>query len=281
MYRKQVRRRRAVLALLIIGSFVLLSITYGQGSDGLQRGVATIFSPLQEVASRGLKPARDLVNWFDQTFDARGRNSQLEAELEKARRQAVADQAAIAENAQFRKLLSLDRNVVPGGYKPVTARVIARSPTVWYSAVTVDVGSGEGAAVNDPVIDGDGLIGRVAAVTGGSAQVTLISDHSSAVSAKVVPQGVQGVVKPVVGNPDELILDFLDSSKQVHRGETVVTAGWRAQGLTSLFPPNLPVGEVASASIGEQVARQQVSVRPFADLRNVEMVQVLTGGWRG
>ncbi len=280
MYRKQVRRRRAVLALLIIGSFVLLSITYGQGSDGLQRGVATIFSPLQEVASRGLKPARDLVNWFDQTFDARGRNSQLESELEKARRQAVADQAAIAENAQFRKLLSLDRNAVPGGYKPVTGSVIARSPTVWYSAVTVDIGSGEGVAVNDPVIDGDGLIGRVAAVTGGSAQVTLISDHSSAVSAKVVPQGVQGVVKSVVGNPDELILDFLDSSKQVHRGETVVTSGWRAQGLTSLFPPNLPLGEVTSASIGEQVARQQVSVRPFADLRNVEMVQVLTGGWR-
>jgi cell shape-determining protein MreC len=60
-----------------------------------------------------------------------------------------------------------------------------------------------------------------------------------------------------------------------------VTAGWRAQGLTSLFPPNLPVGEVTSASIGEQEARQQVSVRPFADLRNLEMLQVLTGGWRG
>ncbi len=281
MYRKQVRRRRAVLALLIIGSFVLLSLTYEQGSDGLQRGVATIFSPLQEVASRGLKPARDLVNWFDQTIDARGRDSRLEAELEKARRQAIADQAAIAENAQFRKLLSLDRNVVPSAYKPVTGRVIARSPTVWYSAVTIDVGSGEGVAVNDPVIDGDGLVGRVAAVTGGSAQVVLISDHSSAVAAKVVPQGVQGLVKPVVGNSDELILDFLDSSMQIHRGETVVTAGWRAQGLTSLFPPNLPIGEVASASIGEQVARQQVSVRPFADLRNVEMVQVLTGGWRG
>ena len=65
MYRKQVRRRRAVLALLIIGSFALLTITYGQGSDGVQRGVSTIFSPLQEVANRGLKPARDLVNWFD------------------------------------------------------------------------------------------------------------------------------------------------------------------------------------------------------------------------
>ena len=281
MYRKQVRRRRAVLALLIIGSFVLLTVTYGQGSNGVQRGISTIFSPLQDIADRALKPARDMVNWFDSTFDARGRNSRLESELATARKQAVAGQAAIAENAQFRKLLSLDRNVIPSGYKPVTARVIARSPTVWYSAVTIDAGSGDGVAVDDPVLDGDGLIGRVAAVTGGSAQVTLISDHSSAVSAKVVPPGVQGVVKPDVGNPDDLILDFINSTKRVHQGEAVVTAGWRAQGLASLFPPNLPVGEVTRASIVEQEASQQVHVRPFADLRNLDLLQVLTGGSRG
>jgi rod shape-determining protein MreC len=50
-----------VLALLVISSFVLLTITYGQESGGLQRGVSTIFSPLQEGADRALKPARDLV----------------------------------------------------------------------------------------------------------------------------------------------------------------------------------------------------------------------------
>ena len=81
MYRKQVRRRRAVLALLVVGSFVLLTITYGQGSNGLQRGVSTIFSPVQGVADRALKPARDLVDWFDKTFDARGENSRLKAQL--------------------------------------------------------------------------------------------------------------------------------------------------------------------------------------------------------
>lgn len=281
MYRKQVRRRRAVLALLIIGSFALLTVTYGQGSDGVQRVVSTIFSPLQEVANRGLKPARDLVNWFDSTFDARGRNSRLEAELEKARGQAVAGQSALAQNAQLRKLVGLDRTVVPSNYKPVTGQVIARSPTVWYSTVTIDVGSGAGVAVDDPVINGDGLVGKVAAVTGGSAQVTLISDHSSAVAAKVVPQGVQGVAKAEVGNPGELTLDFIDSSRHVHQGETVVTAGWRAQGLASLFPPNLPVGEVTQTSIVEQEASQQVHVRPYADLRDLETLQVLTGGSRG
>ncbi|HET7455923.1 MAG TPA: rod shape-determining protein MreC [Solirubrobacterales bacterium] len=282
MYRKQVRRRRAVLALLIVGSFALLSVTYGQGSDGVQRGVATIFSPIQSVADRALKPARDLVNWFDETFDAKGDNARLHEELEVARKQAVGSQAAIAENAQLRKLVKLDRSgAIPSGYTPVTGRVIGRSPTVWFADVTVDVGSGDGVEVEDPVVNGDGLVGRVTAVTGGSARVTLIADHSSAVAAKVVPSGVQGVLKPSVGDPSDLILDFLDSEKPVGKNQSVVTSGWRGQGIESSYPPNLPIGEVSEAPLVEQEAQQQVHVRPFADLRELDLVQVLTGGSRG
>jgi rod shape-determining protein MreC len=282
VYRKQVRRRRAVLALLIVGSFVLLTITYGQGSNGVQRGVSAIFSPVQSVADRALKPARDLVNWFDQTFDARGENSELRGELQEARKQAIGADAALAENAQLRNLLKLDRGgAIPSGYAPVTGRVIARSPSVWFSDVTIGVGSGDGVEIDDPVVNGDGLVGTVAAVTGGSAQVTLIADHSSAVSAKVVPLGVQGVVRPNVGDPGDLIHDFIDSAKHVHKGQAVVTAGWRGQGIESRFPPNLPIGEVVTASIVEQEAQQQVHIRPFADLRDLDLVQVLTGGSRG
>jgi rod shape-determining protein MreC len=283
VYRKQVRRRRAVLTLLIIGSFLLLTITYGHSSGGLQRGVSTIFSPLQTVADRALKPARDLIGWFDKTFDARGENSRLESQLTKARVQAVAGQEALQENAQLRKLVELDRGpaLAASAYKPVTARVIARSPTVWLSTVTIDLGSGDGVRVDDPVVSGDGLVGRIASAQSGSSQVTLLTDHTSAVSAKVVPGGVQGVIRPEVGNPEDLILDFINSSKGVRIGQSVVTAGWRAEGLASLFPPGLPVGEVTQASIVEQEASQQVHVRPYADLANLDLVQVLTGGSRG
>jgi rod shape-determining protein MreC len=282
VYRKQVRRRRAVLALLIVGSFALLTVTYGQGSDGMQRGVSTIFSPIQSVADRALKPARDLVNWFDETFDAKGRNESLHDELEAAREQAVGAQAALAENEQLRKLVGLDKSgAIPGGYTPVTGRVIARSPTVWFADVTIDAGSGDGVEVDDPVVNGDGLVGTVAAVTGGTARVELIADHSSAVSAKIVPSGIQGVMKPSVGNPDDLLLDFLDSEKRVGKGQSVVTAGWRATDLESGYPPNLPIGEVVEASLLEQEAQQQVHVKPYADLRDLDLVQVLTGGSRG
>lgn len=282
MYRKQVRRRRAVLALLIVGSFALLTVTYGQGSDGVQRGVSAIFSPLQSVAERALKPARDLVNWFDETFDAKGRNARLHSELETARREAVGAKAALAENAQLRKLVELDESgAIPSGYDPVTGRVIARSPTVWFADVTIDVGSGDGVEVDDPVVNGDGLVGTVSAVAGGSAKVTLIADHSSAVSAKIVPNGAQGVLKPSVGDPGDLILEYLNSERRVGKGQSVVTAGWRSTEIASDYPPNLPIGEVAEASIVEQEAQAQVHVKPYADLRDLDLVQVLTGGSRG
>jgi rod shape-determining protein MreC len=283
VYRKQVRRRRAVLTLLILGSFLLLTITYGQTSGGLQRGVSTIFSPLQSVSDRALKPARDLIDWFDKTFDARGENSDLKTELANARRKAVAGQEALQENVQLRKLVELDRDppLAESAYRPVIGRVIGRSPTVWSSTVNIDVGSGDGVKVDDPVISGDGLVGTVASTQGGYSEVTLITDHTSAVSAKVLPSGVQGIITPEVGNPEDLILEFIDSTKEVHGGQSVVTSGWRAQGLSSLFPPGLPIGEVTNASIVTQVARQQVHLKPYADIANLDLVQVLTGGSRG
>jgi len=281
VYRKQVRRRRALLAILVIGSFALLTATYGRGSDGFQRAVSTVFGPVESVASGALKPARDLVNWFDETFEARGRNEALQRRLEEARRQAVGAQAALAENAQLRKLLKLNRSgVIPSGYKTVTAGVVARSSSVWFGEVTIDAGSGDGVRVDDPVINGDGLVGTVTAVSGSTARVTLITDHSSRVSAKVVPTGVQGVIRPEVGDPDDLVLDFIDSGKRIGVGQAVVTAGWRDGELASRYPPNLPIGEVTKAPIMQQEAAQQVHLRPFADLRNLDIVQVLTGGSR-
>jgi rod shape-determining protein MreC len=283
VYRKQVRRRRAVLTLLIIGSLLLLTVTYGQGSGGLQRGVSTIFSPLQEVADRALKPARDFVGWFDQTFEARGENERLRDELAEARSLAVAGSQARQENAQLRKLVALDRGplLASSAYEPVTGRVIARSPTVWHSAVTIDLGRGDGVRVDDPVVSGAGLVGRIASAQAGSSQVSLITDQATAVSAKVLPSGAQGVVKPEIGDPEDLILDFIESARKIGTGQEVVTAGWRASELNSLYPPSLPIGEVTRASIREREASQQVHLRPYADLANLEIVQVLTGDSRG
>jgi len=281
MYRKQVRRRRAVLVLLVGVSLVLLTSTFGGGGGPFvtfQHGLASALSPLENGASRALKPARDLVNWFHETFQARGENSQLKAEVRSLAIRKSQYEQAIGENDQFRKLLGLDRSGAISGYKPVTARIIGRSPTVWYSTVTLDVGNGAGVRVNDPVVTGDGLVGRVSALAGGTSEVTLITDHTSAVSAKVLPSGPEGVVEPEAGNPNALLLDFIDRSANIHAGQIVVTAGWSNGQISSAYPYGLRIGRITQTNRGVGQTYQRVDLRAFADLRGMDYVQVLTHG---
>src|ERR671924_41419 len=276
MYRKQLRRRRAVLVLLIVAALVLLSTQFSESDEGplhsMQRAVASVLGPMEEGASRALKPARDLVNWFDETFQARGENEDLSAEVQQLRTDLAHAQSAEAENEQLRKLLDLDRQGTLAGYTPVTARVIGRSPTVWYSTVTIDKGSGSGVHLNDPVVTGDGLVGRVTDVTRGTAKVTLVTDERSAVSARVLPS------EPQSGAPSGLLLDYIDRNEPIHRGQIVVTAGWSNGTISSAFPPGIPIGKVSEATVGQQETYQRVDVTPFADIRGLDFVQVATGG---
>ena len=286
MYRKQVRRRRAVLVALIVLSLVLLSSQFSEAESGplhtIQRGVAAVFSPLGEVAERALKPGRDLINWFDETFEARGENDELRAEVEKLRAEVVA-----AEDADRRE------RAVPQAARArarsarrspnttlVTGRVIGRSPTVWYSDVTIDKGSSAGIERNDAVVNGDGLVGRVTDLTAGTAKVELITDHDNAVSAQVLPSGPTGIVEPEVGDPDDLLLDFIDSNETIQTNQILATAGWSDTTAGSLRPTRRGSRSAASArpSAGQQGQLQRIHVEPFADLRELDYLQVLTGG---
>jgi rod shape-determining protein MreC len=284
VYRKQLRRRRALLVLLVIAALVLLSTQFSESEEGplhsMQRAVASAFAPLEEGATRALKPARDLISWVDETFQARGENEDLRSELQELRTQLAAAHSAVGENEQLRKLLDLNRQGMLAGYEPVTARVIARSPTVWYSTVNIDKGSSAGVEVSDPVVTGDGLAGRITDVTRSTAVVTLITDDRSAVSARVLPDGPEGVAEPEVGDPSDLLLDFIDRSQLIERGQMLVTAGWSNGAISSAFPPGIPIGKVSETAVGEQQAYQRVHVTPYADIRGLDFVQVATGGPR-
>lgn len=287
MYDKQVvRRRRAALAVLVGLSIVLLTGYFGEGPGGvlhgIQRGAQTVLSPIEAGASRALKPVRDLFGWTGDVFDAKEENKKLEADLADARRQLALSQTAMRDNEQLRAMVGLTRREgFPQGTRPVTARVIARSPTVWYSSLQINKGSGDGIKVDQPVVTGQGLVGKVTSVAGGTSTVTLITDASSAVSAQIVPDGASGVVKPAIGNPDDLRLEFLQKGKAVRKGQTVVTSGFRSAKLESLFPRGIPIGRVKRVETDELELYQLVHIQPFPDLRRMDYVQVLTSRGQG
>lgn len=278
---KVVRRRRAALAIFVTLSIVMLTAYFGESGGGvlhtLQRGAQEALAPIETGANRALKPFRDFFGWFGATLDAKGENEELRKEVEELRKRVGEASTAEADARQLKGLVDLARSDgFPGGTEPVAARVIAHSPTVWYSSVKIDKGSSDGVREDQPVIAAGGLAGKVSSVTGGTAEVRLITDASSAVSAQIMPDGATGIVKPEVGKPDDLLLEFVQRGRRVTEGTTVVTSGFTTDRLESRFPRGIPIGRVSRVDLDEVDLYQRVHIEPFADLRRVAIVQVLT-----
>jgi rod shape-determining protein MreC len=279
--RKAIRRRRAVLAVFIALSIAILTAYFGESSGGffhtLQRGAQEAFAPIETGASRALKPVRDFFDWAGDTVDAKDQNAELKEEVERLRSDLAEAQTAVRDSGQLKALARLRRDAYfPQATEPVTARVIAKSPTVWHSSVKIDKGKDDGVKVNQPVIASGGLVGKVTSVTGGAAEVRLITDGQSGVSAQVFPAGVSGVVKPEVGNPDDLLLEHVESGRRVTEKTLVITSGFTSSKTESLFPRGIPIGRVSRVDLDELETYQRVHIRPFADLRTLDLVQVLT-----
>lgn len=277
---KVVRRRRATLALLVGLSVALLTVYFGETGGGtlhvLQRGAQEALSPLQTGASRAFEPVRDTAGWTRDTVRAKSENDTLRRENSRLRRDLARAQTDRRDLAQLRGLEALaGRASFPGGHEPVTARVIARSPSAWYSGLGIDRGRDDGVRIYQPVIASEGLIGTVTEVTSDTARVTLITDETSAVSAQVVPGGATGVVKPRVGEPDDLLLGFIERGKGIKRGQTVITAGSRSSRVESLFPRGIPVGRISKVDSNDLELYQRVHLKPFVDPRRTDFVQVL------
>ncbi len=262
-------------------SIVMLTAYFGESGGGvfhtLQRGAQEALAPIETGTGRALKPFRDFFGWFGDTLDAKGENEDLRKEVEELRKQVAQSSTAEQDARQLSGLVDLGRSEgFPDGTEPVAGRVIARSPTVWYSTVKIDKGSGDGVQEDQPVIAAGGLVGRVTSVTAGTAEVTLITDASSAVSAQIMPSGATGIVEPEVGKPEDLLLNFVQRGRRITEGTTVVTSGFTSDRVESLFPRGVPIGRVSRVDLDEVELYQRVHVKPFADIRGIDIVQVLT-----
>jgi rod shape-determining protein MreC len=275
---KTVRRRRAVLALLVALSLILLTAYFGEATLGplhsVQRGFLTVVAPIQDGANKALKPVRDLFSSIDEVFHAKGQNAELRKQVENLRREVIADRIDRQSYGQLLSMFHLDGELSISDYQPVTATVVSQTPNLWYSTVLIDKGSSAGIQLDDPVINGEGLVGKVTDVVADGAQVTLITDSTMGVSARLGASSATGIVRPKVGDPNDLLLEYLPTNTPALKGEYVYTSGTVAPPDDSLYPRGIPIGQVTSED--EESAYKAVNVHPLAALRNLDVVQVLT-----
>jgi rod shape-determining protein MreC len=277
--RRRVLRRRIVVAVLLLLSVALLTAYFRESESGVahsvQGAVLTVVSPLQSGTATVTKPFRDAWNWVGDLFSAKSENKSLKKEVQQLRAGLAQELTTQSENEQLRALLQFQEDqVFPKGVTLVTARVVARSTSAWYSIATINAGSNDGVQVYDPVVNGQGLVGRVTKVNLNAAQVMLVTDQQSSIDAMIEPGdatgNAQGIVKGSVTS--DVTLDYVDKSEKVKVGQDVVTSGRNG----SVFVRGIPIGVVESVGTQEVELYQSIAIKPFVDFRKLDIVQVVT-----
>jgi cell shape-determining protein MreC len=119
-------------------------------------------------------------------------------------------------------------------------------------------------------------VGKVDRVSQHTAKIRLVTNATSAVSAKGESPHVRGVVAPEAGEPGHVILKFIDQGESPHSGQEIFTWDWHSGEISSSFPGDIPIGRVTRVSLSELDSAGSVPVKLYVDLVNLEFVQILT-----
>jgi rod shape-determining protein MreC len=271
-------RRRAVVVVLSLVSLALVTVYFRESEGGVLHGFqstgAAILRPFEVGAERVASPFRDAAGWFGGLFDAKSENKKLKDEIERLRQEVILTQAALRENSQLKALLDYRGGPqFPQDYRAVTARVIARAPSQFEQRIVVSAGKNDGITKHDAVVTADGLVGEVTKVASNVAQVTLLTDSTSAVSAIDIRTNAAGIVEH--SESGSLTLDRVTKDQVVNRGEVVVTSGFRSGDLTSLYPRGIPIGVITSSGQSDTDVYKHIQLDPFVNFSKLEAVIVL------
>jgi rod shape-determining protein MreC len=271
MYQR--RKARVLLVVLILIALVLITVDFRAGGDGedgpldrLRGGVTTLVRPVQEGIATLVRPLGDAVGGVTDIFSVRADNERLRARIDLLEDRFRSAQDLERENAELRQLLAIrDRAEL----ETVGARVVAFGASDFEWTVTIDAGSDAGVERGMPVINGDGLVGRVVQTTPTASRILLTIDPTFNVAVRTSAAGETGTVAGRGGEP--LIFSVLDPVAELSVGEELVTSAYDS----GQYPEGIPVGTIAEVGEATTSLVREVTVRPFVDFTSLHQVLVV------
>jgi rod shape-determining protein MreC len=270
---KEIRQRAPVwLVVLLLTNLGIMAV--GARDDASNQRmfrvwVQAIASPVQNIVAKAGGAGSGLVSQIINFRKTALENEQLKLQLAQTEVALQNARLSSAENERLQSLLSLKEQT---GYDQVSARVIARDPSVWFNTVTIDRGSSAGIELNMPVVTAGGIVGRVIALSPWTAQVMMVTDEKAAAGAIVGQLGGSGALGSVRGSGESGLIEmrYVSGLQRVEVGDYILTTGQ-----DNIYPPGLRVGEVVQVKHGTATQSHEIFIRPGAKLDQLEEVAVL------
>ncbi len=265
---RDARRTRVVLGAVLSVALILILVSYADSTNPVLRHVrsatGSVFGGAEHAASAVGRFFTRSGSSSSQVTTLQKQVLQLRAELSQAR-------VSKAEYAQLRAMLLL---AGADQVKVMAASVIGVGPA-YQQTVTLNAGSRDGARVGQTVLNGQGLVGRITAVTATTSTVQLASATSEVIGVAVAPSGQLGwVTGPgrTPGGTGVMHLEMLSSAATLQTGNQLVT-GPSPSGQSYL--PGVPVGVITKLVSKNGALTEAADVRPYVDYTALSVVGIV------
>ncbi len=169
------------------------------------------------------------------------------------------------ENERLRELLKFSES--KKDYKFVASEVIGYNKGAFSNSIILDAGSKKGIRKNTPVVNSDGVVGKVTETGENSSIVQLLDDQNFRISVTINPGGANGILH---GNRGLSDLKEVPKGLLVTVGDTIVTSGY-----SDIYPMGLMVGIVMSVDEKPESFFKDIEVKPFATMSKLKEVLLL------
>ncbi len=231
--------------------------------------IGTVIEPVQRASSAVVGAVGGFFDQIINSGDYKKENEKLKEEIAGLQSQMTDYENLKSQNEQLKEAAGVKEKHVD--YEMLPASVVARDPEQLYS-FTINVGSLDDVAVNDPVITSSGLVGVVSSVGPTYSYVTTLLSPDLQVACYDIKTGESGLVS---GRMDLISsgrcqMQHMEKASNSSNGDLIVTSG-----ASGIFPTDIVVGSVEEIRISENGISSYLIIQPAVDLATVTDVLVV------
>lgn len=262
-----VKKKRILIIILVI---VLIIALIPPLRNGVIRLGGTLLSPLTAGVNSSSKGVAGWVYSITHAGGVHEQNQTLQLRVKSLENELAKSEGLKNENERLNKLLELRESY--SELETVGAEIIAKEDGNWFSSFTINKGKRDGVKPNQPVLSGDGLVGRTTDVGANWAKVVSVIDTKHAVSGKIARNGdyvlVEGHITLMHNGKCRMI--NITEDADVVAGDTIISSG-----MGGVYPEGIVIGTVESFEKSETGNGNYAIINPSVDFRRVQEVLVL------
>jgi len=237
-------------------------------SNHIKITVASPLAPVQNIASKPVNYFRNVIEKIALMIESADKKEKLEKEVFLLQNKVVEHQNTI--NMLSKKLESMTelRKNIDNNENPLIADIIGHDTSYFRKSILINIGKKQGASVDDAVVFGSALVGRITAAGNSSSRAMLITDPASNIPSRFLESRMQGMVQGT--GDDTCIVKYISRNTEIKEGDVVISSG-----IGGIFPKSIYIGDIVAIEDHGAKLFKDIKLKPKIDFSKIEHVLVI------